>query len=124
MPIHPQTAPRSEERGAVRARSRASPGGSPLPPREQRKHLLGEGHEAGSRRWSGRDRRAGAPRPPLAPPSHLRRGRGLRELTRDPPQTQTRPFRDVSRIPRHCLSLPLIFFLLTENFQKPPKNAV
>lgn len=65
MPIHPQTAPRSEERGAVRARSRASPGGSPLPPREQRKHLLGEGHEAGSRRWEWKRpaRRGTAPAP-------------------------------------------------------------
>lgn len=72
MPIHPQTAPRSEERGAVRARSRASPGGSPLPRREQRKHLLGEGHEAGSRRWEwkrpARRGTAPAPRTSLAPP--------------------------------------------------------
>lgn len=59
-----------------------------------------------------------------ASPSHLHRGRSFHELTPDPPKTQKRPFHDVLRIPRCHLSLPLVFFLPTENFQKPPKNAV
>lgn len=85
MPIHPQTAPRSEERGAVRARSRASPGGSPQPLREQRKHLLGEGHEAGSRRWEwkrpARGGTAPAPRTSLAPPQGQRAPSGSSRAT-------------------------------------------